>query len=55
MSGCKFWVDGRTGIVHRCAEPWEDPDIARLRKKREAKKRKEHNNQKQARMRNRNE
>ena len=53
MGGCGFWIDERTGLVRRCAEPWEDPDAARLRKKRAAKKRKERNSQKQARRRSR--
>ena len=33
----KYWIDERTGLVKKCPEVYEDPEVARLRKKKVAK------------------
>ena len=53
MSGEKFWVDERTGRVHRVQEPYVAPETARLERKRAAKARARRDAAKKARKRNR--
>ena len=34
-----YWVDERTGLVKKCPEVYEDPEVSRLRKKKATKAR----------------
>ena len=53
MSGERFWVDERTGRVHRVQEPYVDPETARLARKRAAEARAKRKAARKARRRNR--
>jgi len=48
-----FYVDGRTGLVHRTPQPYVDPETARLERGRRARAKARRDAAKEARKRNR--
>lgn len=48
-----FYVDGRTGLVHRVPQPYVDPETARLERRRRARAKARRDAAKKARKRNR--